>query len=280
MFTLDHDRFDHRTFREPGTEGHDRFAPVQASVRIFCMLSILAWGLIFTPTGASAAKFPINTRNDAAIASSRFEAGGYMVGITPGADTRPPKTQDHPDPSETPIRLSPSDKPNPVTEADHVGKQPDIVADGADANRDTQLPPKGAVTDRLPFTAAPSTGRVQFGDGVTGKVPPGNAGGSESVMRRGVPLKSSDTCRTGFVWRDARPNDHVCVTPETRSRVAEENSGAAARRDPKGAYGPNSCKTGFVWREAFAGDVVCVTPDIREATKVENRLGLSRRAVR
>jgi hypothetical protein len=29
-----------------------------------------------------------------------------------------------------------------------------------------------------------------------------------------------DTCQQGFVWREARPGDHVCVTPETRSQAA------------------------------------------------------------
>ena len=26
-----------------------------------------------------------------------------------------------------------------------------------------------------------------------------------------------DTCLQGYVWRDAFPDDHVCVTPETRA---------------------------------------------------------------
>ena len=82
-------------------------------------------------------------------------------------------------------------------------------------------------------------------------------------------------CASGFVWRTARPEDLVCVTPAARARVAEENRLAGERRDPNGAYGPDTCIAGFVWREAVSGDVVCVTPDSRALAKDENRLGPS-----
>jgi hypothetical protein len=32
-----------------------------------------------------------------------------------------------------------------------------------------------------------------------------------------------DTCKQGFVWREADERDHVCVTPEVRERTREEN---------------------------------------------------------
>lgn len=83
-------------------------------------------------------------------------------------------------------------------------------------------------------------------------------------------------CKPGFVWREARPSDVVCVTPESRSMVGQENAVAASRWDPSGAYGPNTCVAGFVWREAFDGDVTCVTPERRAAVKEENRVGPSR----
>jgi serine/threonine protein kinase len=80
-----------------------------------------------------------------------------------------------------------------------------------------------------------------------------------------------DTCLQGFVWREARPGDDVCVTPEVRDRTAQENTAAAARRDPNGgAYGPNTCVQGYVWREAYDGDQVCVTPDIRDEAHADN----------
>jgi len=32
-----------------------------------------------------------------------------------------------------------------------------------------------------------------------------------------------DTCRSGFVWREAFPGDHVCVRPWVRDRAARDN---------------------------------------------------------
>lgn len=86
-----------------------------------------------------------------------------------------------------------------------------------------------------------------------------------------------DTCNDGFVWRDAIPGDHVCVTPASRSEAAHENAIAGSRVDPTGAYGPNTCKPGFVWRESYSGDVVCVTGARRSAVQQENIDGPSHR---
>lgn len=83
-------------------------------------------------------------------------------------------------------------------------------------------------------------------------------------------------CKPGFVWREARPDDRVCVTPEARARVAGENASAASHVDANGAYGPSTCLSGYVWREAFAGDLACVTPQARDLAREENRLGPSR----
>jgi hypothetical protein len=86
------------------------------------------------------------------------------------------------------------------------------------------------------------------------------------------------TCKSGYVWRVARPSDLVCVTPESRSRVAEENRVASSRIQPGGgASGPFTCLPGFVWREAFEGDIVCVTPEVRTLVREENRVAASRR---
>lgn len=79
-----------------------------------------------------------------------------------------------------------------------------------------------------------------------------------------------DTCRTGYVWREAQPFDRVCVRPASRSRVQQENLLALSRIDPAGAYGPFSCIAGYVWREAYPGDAVCVTPARRTAVRREN----------
>ena len=77
-------------------------------------------------------------------------------------------------------------------------------------------------------------------------------------------------CIRGYQWREANPADHVCVTDEAHNRTQKENSEAAGRVDPNGAYGPNSCKQGFVWRNAYNGDAVCVTPNIRDVVATEN----------
>ena len=39
-----------------------------------------------------------------------------------------------------------------------------------------------------------------------------------------------DTCLQGFVWREVVPSDHVCVPPETRDQVWQDNRLAASRR--------------------------------------------------
>jgi hypothetical protein len=83
-------------------------------------------------------------------------------------------------------------------------------------------------------------------------------------------------CKSGFVWRVARPQDLVCVTPESRTLARNENAVAASRRDANGAYGPDTCLSGFVWREAFAGDQVCVTPERRAAVRDENAMAPAR----
>lgn len=84
-----------------------------------------------------------------------------------------------------------------------------------------------------------------------------------------------DTCRSGFVWREARPTDHVCVTPNLRQQAWNDNSQAASRWTP-GVYGPHTCITGYVWREAFVGDDVCVTPSTRAQAAYDNSQASSR----
>jgi hypothetical protein len=66
-----------------------------------------------------------------------------------------------------------------------------------------------------------------------------------------------DTCQVGFVWREAFPRDHVCINPERRQNVVEDNAHAAARRNPNGET--DMCFEGFIWRQARPTDHVCVT---------------------
>jgi hypothetical protein len=87
-----------------------------------------------------------------------------------------------------------------------------------------------------------------------------------------------DTCLQGFVWREARTGDTVCVTPDVRTRTLQENSTPSLNREPNGgASGPDTCKQGFVWREAFDGDTICVTPGERSQTKADNAAAASRK---
>lgn len=89
------------------------------------------------------------------------------------------------------------------------------------------------------------------------------------------PPKPKDTCIQGFVWREARPSDRVCVSPKVRDDVAQQNR-TRRQRWTSGAYGPQTCTQGYVWREAFAGDKVCVTPEFREDARKDNQAARSR----
>ena len=80
-----------------------------------------------------------------------------------------------------------------------------------------------------------------------------------------------DTCKSGFVWREATgPGDHVCVTPATRTQARADNAAAPKRRAVTGALGPNACKPNYVWREADQLDWVCVRPSVRAAVRADN----------
>jgi len=81
-------------------------------------------------------------------------------------------------------------------------------------------------------------------------------------------------CKSGYVWRDAKDGDGVCVTPQQRAEAKAQNGNADNNRKVGGGpYGPNTCRDGYVWREAFAGDVVCVTPYERQKTADQNAAG-------
>ncbi len=89
-----------------------------------------------------------------------------------------------------------------------------------------------------------------------------------------------DTCKSGFVWREAFAGDHVCVAPATQSQAFADNSLANTRRrpDPTG-FGAVVCLPGFVWREARATDHVCVEPQVRAQAALDNAAASSRRVV-
>ncbi len=105
-----------------------------------------------------------------------------------------------------------------------------------------------------------------------------------SLMRTTLAAPSSlpfgpDTCKQGFVWREAVPDDHVCVTLDVRAATAAQDNEATSHRAPDGgAFGPDTCQQGFVWRDAFEGDHVCVMPSVRDEAAADNRSAASRRA--
>ena len=94
----------------------------------------------------------------------------------------------------------------------------------------------------------------------------------------------TDTCHQGYVWREAVPNDLVCVTPQTRSQARYDNSQDSARKVPTPPSPPGSfssisdaCRQGYVWREAISDDRVCVTPQTRAQTRYDNSQAAERR---
>ena len=98
------------------------------------------------------------------------------------------------------------------------------------------------------------------------------------VPAQAAPLPyGPDTCIQGYVWREARPGDTVCVTPDVRAAVAQQNSTPGANKDPNAGSGPQSCSQGYVWREAFDGDTVCVTPTFRQQMFDANAAAASRK---
>lgn len=96
-----------------------------------------------------------------------------------------------------------------------------------------------------------------------------NVGTSEQPITLAPSNRPAGQCRQGYVWREARPGDKVCVTPQTRAAVQEQNRQRAKLWTP-GPYGPHTCLQGYVWREAFKGDDVCVRPEFREQTRRDN----------
>jgi hypothetical protein len=85
-----------------------------------------------------------------------------------------------------------------------------------------------------------------------------------------------DVCRAGYFWRLAVPDDHVCITGETRDKVAVDNQLAPSRTKNGGPYGADTCVEGFVWREAVPADHICVTVDTRRQTAEDNAQASSR----
>jgi hypothetical protein len=114
--------------------------------------------------------------------------------------------------------------------------------------------------------------------GVSIAVLPRPAGLSADQAVVSITSDIADRCIVGFVWREAFPDDRVCVTGAVRTETRNDNAQAAARRQPGGGpFGPDTCRQGFVWREANAADHVCVTTSVRTRTRSENASANARR---
>jgi reprolysin-like metallo-peptidase family M12B len=72
-------------------------------------------------------------------------------------------------------------------------------------------------------------------------------------------------CRPGWVWREAKPSDRICVKPATRDQAKTHNMLSPGRTLPDG-----TCKSGYYWREAFPGDHACVPPPTRREAAADN----------
>src|SRR4051812_17798436 len=81
-----------------------------------------------------------------------------------------------------------------------------------------------------------------------------------ALMTAGATSSSAVGCPQGTVWREATPDDHVCVSPATRAQTWSDN-----KTNPH-----ETCPRGLVWREATRQDHVCVDPATRTQTWDDN----------
>ncbi|WP_433622866.1 PASTA domain-containing protein [Nocardia sp. CA-120079] len=94
-----------------------------------------------------------------------------------------------------------------------------------------------------------------------------------------VTVSQGPPCKSGFVFRLAKPDDHVCVAQTIANRTKTENSQAASRVSATDhTYGPDTCIQGYVWREAVQDDHVCVTPQSRTDAATDNAADKDRHA--
>ncbi|WP_162641665.1 hypothetical protein [Streptosporangium sp. 'caverna'] len=107
-----------------------------------------------------------------------------------------------------------------------------------------------------------------------------NLWGPAAAATTGTALTSSQsygpyTCMRGYVWREAFPNDFVCVLPDWRMVTAAENKARVANRFPTYPH-PDKCRPGFVWRQAGLADYVCVSPASRNFNQAYNRSAVNK----
>lgn len=98
--------------------------------------------------------------------------------------------------------------------------------------------------------------------------PPFGPAGADATDAAGA--APATECPRGFVPRDARPGDRLCVGLVSHDRVQRENRLAAQRVDPAAAAGAPRCLAPYVERGAVPGDDVCVTAAARRWVRIEN----------
>lgn len=155
------------------------------------------------------------------------------------------------------IARSQTGSKDPGTGGVHVSTPPARKHDRVAGPVRTTVPPVASTT--APTPAAPSSSPPPL-------VPPTETSPA-----------APDACKEGLVWRVVVPADHVCVTPETRDQIREDDEQKDLRVDPQGSFGPDSCIDGFVWREAVPDDHVCVTPERRDQAREDNDRAAERR---
>ena len=96
---------------------------------------------------------------------------------------------------------------------------------------------------------------------------PDSLGSCDCSAALPAPPYGANSCRQGYVWRNAFDGDVVCVPPAWKTQVQIENGNAGSTR---AGGNSNTCKSGFVWRAARPADLVCVTPQSRAQVKLEN----------
>ena len=115
-------------------------------------------------------------------------------------------------------------------------------------------------------------------------------GWSEVYPASTAPPPDPRICVSGYVWREATPDDLVCVSPDERDVQIpndEQQHEARTRRrfDPSSCplNNPKSrkcyvteCAPPFVWRSATPGDKVCVTPERAQQVAADNAAASSR----
>jgi hypothetical protein len=81
-----------------------------------------------------------------------------------------------------------------------------------------------------------------------------------------------ETCRSGYVWREATVDDLVCVPPEVRDQALADRAEAEAGRNTAAG-----CTDGLVPRSANPNDTACTTPEIAASIVAQNQRHESRK---